>query len=371
MSRKLFIIPLLMAVIAIASAFETRVALGYTADELLKLTNQIQNENPGIKIEIRTDKEEYKVGEDVAIRFKADKDCYLALIDIGTSGKTLILFPNKWHSDNKIEKDKSYTIPPIGGDFAYKVLPPAGIEHIKVIATEDPVLSKVQSLQEELKQPIETSPDKGQVFLTMKDPGVVIKDIGVVFQKLDPKKWATKEHTFKISEATAERKPTPDEPPSAPPTSRPVEGSGIFKGKDGFYEIRYDSAKWQNSPGPGDVIETVFNHKTTEADVVVMSQAGKPAGPMESVKQAFLENLKGVASDIVVKEDKEIKVNNTPINYMVVSGKTENAAYTFHAYLWKGDSGVVEVVGSSPEKNFSQVKDDMEKFLNGLVILKP
>ncbi|MFH0958508.1 MAG: DUF4384 domain-containing protein [Pseudomonadota bacterium] len=367
----MFVLTMCALLLGMTTPFQIQMAFAYTAEELLKLTTQIKNENPGIKFDIKTDKDEYKVGEDVVIRFKADKDCYVALIDVGTSGKTIILFPNKWHSDNKIEKDKTYTIPPLGSDFAYKVLPPAGEEHIKAIASVDPVLSKIASLQEELKQPIETKPEKGQVFLSMKDPGLVLKDIGIVFQKLDPSKWATKEYTLKIVDAGAVSTSPPEPPPSVTPVTKPTEGTEVFKGKDGFYEIRYDATKWQASPGPGDIAETAFNHKSGDADVLVLVQPGQVSVPMETIKQAFLEIIKGVASDVVVKEDKEIQVNNTTVTSITVNGKSEGTPYCFHGYLWKGASGVVDVVGSCPESVYPQFKDDIEKFLNGLVILKP
>ena len=89
-------------------ALQIHEVFAYTLQDLLKLTKQIQNENPGIDFKIRTQKDGYKQGEDVVIEFITDKDCYLALIDIGTSGKTIILFPNKWHTTNKIEKGKIY-----------------------------------------------------------------------------------------------------------------------------------------------------------------------------------------------------------------------------------------------------------------------
>ncbi len=194
-------------------------------EELVKLSSQIRNEKPGINLELGSDKGNYQAGENVGFEFKADKDCYLALIDIGTSGRAIILFPNRWHPDNKIEKDKTYMIPPKGSDFAYTVQGPVGVERIKAIASVDPVLAQVESLQEELRValPAQTEsqqkPSQGQVFLSMKNPGAALKDIGIVFSKLDPSKWATLELTFKITEAglsPSAGQPQPDTP-AAPP----------------------------------------------------------------------------------------------------------------------------------------------------------
>ncbi|MGC8659619.1 MAG: DUF4384 domain-containing protein, partial [Desulfomonilaceae bacterium] len=130
-----------------------------------------------------------------------------ALIDIGTSGQTIILFPNRMHPNNKIEKGKTYRIPPEDGDFSYKTHGPVGIEHVMAIASIDPVLSKVESLQEELRRPLKQSTEPAQntpntgIFLAMKDPGTVMKDIGIEFNEVDPKKWAKVELTFGITNA--------------------------------------------------------------------------------------------------------------------------------------------------------------------------
>ena len=148
------------------------------------------------------------------------------MIDIGTSGRAIILFPNRWHPDNKIEKDKTYMIPPKGSDFSYKVQGPVGVERIKAIACVDKVLEKVESLQEELRVPLPAQtdtpqkPSQGQVFLSMKDPGAVLKDIGIVFSKVDPSKWSTVELTFKIADASQNPSTGQAQPPA--PAAVPV-----------------------------------------------------------------------------------------------------------------------------------------------------
>lgn len=372
MKRKISSLPLLILLVGVTSVFQTQLTLGYTLDELLKITSQIKNEKPGITFELKTDKEEYRVGEDVVIRFKADKDCYLALIDIGTSGKATILFPNKWHPDNFVEKDKAYIIPPLGSEFAYKVLPPAGLEHIKAIASIEPVMSKIESLQEELKQPIETKPEKGQVFLSMKDPGVVLKDIGIEFKKLDPSKWATKEHTFKIVETGPESKPTAGEKPTSSSRTKPAESTEVYKSKSGSYEIWYDPSKWKIGPSTNPASETAFFHYREDPSDIQVNVIYQPQSvPMPNVKKGFLGNLQKVASDIVVKQELEITLNQAPVTVMTVNNKIQGIDGVFQAYLWSGDSGVIQFLGVCVQDLFPELKDDIERLLNGLVILKP
>jgi len=200
--------------LAVSSAFAADLA------ELIALADKLKTENPGIQLTLATDKAEYQAGEKVAFEFTADKDCYLALIDIGTSGKTIILFPNKWHKDNKVEKGKTYKIPPNGADFAYKVEGPVGTERIKAIACVEELMFTVESLQQELKTPLEQNPAGGGTFLTMKNPEMVLKDIGIVMSK-DPTKWSALELQFKVASAVAPQAPAAVQPPVAAPQAAP------------------------------------------------------------------------------------------------------------------------------------------------------
>jgi hypothetical protein len=372
MKRKMFLMTLCVLLFGMSPAFQIQAVFAYTMDELLKLSNQIKNENPGIDFKIRLDKEQYKAGEDVVIEFMADKDCYVALIDIGTSGRTIILFPNKWHPDNKIEKDKIYAIPPPGSNFSYRVMGPDGEEHIKAIASVDPVLSKIDSLQEELKQPIETKPEKGQassgqVFLSMKDPGVVLKDIGIVFQKLDPSKWATVELPFKI--VNAGQAPPATSQTQQPSLSKPAESTEVVKGKGGFLEIWYDPNKWKVGPSSNPSAEFAFTHSAGDAYVNVIAE--RISVPIATLKKAFLENIRNVASDVTIKEEKEVRVNQEPFTSILLNCTVQGIPLTYYSYLWSGKSGAIQVLGFSGQNLFQDYRNDLEKFMNGLVITKP
>ena len=96
-----------------------------------------EKEHPFI-IDIWTDKKEYTIGDTLTIYVRSDKDCYLSLLDIGTSGKLTLLFPNSLYKDNFIQGGKTYSIPGDFWGFSLKVLAPLGIERIKAIATLKP-----------------------------------------------------------------------------------------------------------------------------------------------------------------------------------------------------------------------------------------
>ena len=52
---------------------------------------------PGeIKAELWTDQQFYKIGEPRVINFRASQDCYVTLLDVGTSGNVHLLYPSRF-----------------------------------------------------------------------------------------------------------------------------------------------------------------------------------------------------------------------------------------------------------------------------------
>jgi len=97
-----------------------------------------EEEKHNFNIDIRTNKKEYAIGDTLTIYIKSDRDCYLNLLDIGTSGKLTVLFPNSLSSNNFIKGGRTYSIPGDLGMFNIDVLEPVGVERIKAIATLEP-----------------------------------------------------------------------------------------------------------------------------------------------------------------------------------------------------------------------------------------
>ena len=98
-----------------------------------------------INITLGLDKEKVGPGDIVKVHFKADTDCHLTLIDIGTSGKMTRLWPNQFSgSDNLVKAGKSYSFPGPNDRFQFKVSGPEGLERIVAVATtkKDTIISE-------------------------------------------------------------------------------------------------------------------------------------------------------------------------------------------------------------------------------------
>lgn len=81
-----------------------------------------------------------RVGDLLRFNLRADKDCYLTLINLGTSGKITVLFPNQYRPDGFIQGGKVYQTGTKGElPFQIRATGPAGRELVKAIATLEPL----------------------------------------------------------------------------------------------------------------------------------------------------------------------------------------------------------------------------------------
>jgi len=173
------------------------------AKDIVAEAQKIQNSAKPFKIELWTDegKAAYKVGDKVNFLFKTEKDCYVTLIDIGTSGKVTKLFPNKWHESNKVDSGKTYRIPPVDSGFVFKVEGPDGMEFVKAIATLDPIKCMDKA---EVKS-------KGN-FEEFQQPKAFIKDIEMELAGQDSQRWSDTDVSFMITGTPASASTSTEKP---------------------------------------------------------------------------------------------------------------------------------------------------------------
>lgn len=81
----------------------------------------------------------YRLGDTVKFYVRANKDCYITLLDIGTTGKVHIIFPNNFQETNFVKAGKTIIVPQAIDYFDFKVTGKRGNEIVKVIATIEPI----------------------------------------------------------------------------------------------------------------------------------------------------------------------------------------------------------------------------------------
>ncbi|MFY9269453.1 MAG: DUF4384 domain-containing protein [Candidatus Manganitrophaceae bacterium] len=132
----------------------------------------------------------YRIGEKINIHFGVSRDCYLTLVNIGTSGKVTILFPNGLHRDNRVRAGEHHEIPGKEYGFEYALQGPPGVEKLRAVAT----LEKIDLLESHF------APDGG-LFRTV-SPMAGARDIAVIEKKVETMPagaWAEASWEFQLN----------------------------------------------------------------------------------------------------------------------------------------------------------------------------
>ncbi|HDD35810.1 MAG TPA: DUF4384 domain-containing protein [Candidatus Desulfofervidus auxilii] len=161
-------------------------------EEKVEGLQEIKNPESGFKVELWTDREDatYKVGDEIVFYFKTNKDCRLTLLNVGTSGKTHIIFPNKYQKDDLVKAGKVYRVPAKDARWVFKAEGPAGIDLVKAIAT----LEKVALVDKEDLKPA------GAVQEVKKPQSELAKDIAISLKPVNEKRWAEAEKIINVIE---------------------------------------------------------------------------------------------------------------------------------------------------------------------------
>jgi hypothetical protein len=92
------------------------------------------------RVEVWTDRGTggvYRVGEDVEIYIRADRDCYVIVYEVDTDGYLRLLFPYRCESDGFVAGGRVYRLRP-GYHGRYYVSGPSGVEYVHALASVRP-----------------------------------------------------------------------------------------------------------------------------------------------------------------------------------------------------------------------------------------
>ena len=91
-----------------------------------------------IKVSLSVDKQRVEPGDNIVLTFQADRECYLTIMDVGTSGRILRLWPNDYSgTDNKCPANTPVRFPAPQDRFRYRIAGPEGTERIIAYATAE------------------------------------------------------------------------------------------------------------------------------------------------------------------------------------------------------------------------------------------
>lgn len=100
-------------------------------------------ENPaqpfGVRVWMEGNRTELGIGELVVFHAESERDGYLTVVDLGTDGDVMVLLPNPFERENRIEAGQTFTFPSEEMGFDIPAQPPAGRGMVKAFLTPEPL----------------------------------------------------------------------------------------------------------------------------------------------------------------------------------------------------------------------------------------
>lgn len=78
---------------------------------------------------------QYLPGESVQLQIRANRDVRVSVLNVDALGRTTVLLPNTYTTDNQLQGNTVYSLPAPGANFRLQVNEPFGSNLIKVVAT--------------------------------------------------------------------------------------------------------------------------------------------------------------------------------------------------------------------------------------------
>ena len=92
--------------------------------------------------------------------------------------------------------------------------------------------------------------------------------------------------------------------------------------------------------------------------------------PMSSLKNIALINGRNAAPDIKVTKEEYRSVNGQQVLMLQLTGTIQGIKFVYFGYYFSGENGTVQLLSYTSQSLFNKYEADMEKFLNGLVMIK-
>ncbi len=163
-------------------------------DELVKVRTQ----GLPVKLEVWVNKGEdatYRAGEEVKIRFRANRDCYVVLYDIDTEGFLTLLYPEYPGHDGFVEGGRIYRLPRRGARYELVAEGPPGVEYIAAVAALTPLAYRLPWYLEESYEAVgyrgydDLEASISEVGVVRGDPYVAMSDIAYDILPGDIMEW--------------------------------------------------------------------------------------------------------------------------------------------------------------------------------------
>jgi hypothetical protein len=80
----------------------------------------------------------YRPGDTLTLSIRTNRDAFVSVVNVGSSGRVTVLFPNKHAPSNRVAAHQVVQLPADNAPYRIKVGGPSGYDLLKIIATARP-----------------------------------------------------------------------------------------------------------------------------------------------------------------------------------------------------------------------------------------
>jgi hypothetical protein len=120
-----------------------------------------------------TDKTTHKIGEPVKVFFQANRNGYVTLVNVGTSGKITILYPNAYTPNHAVKAGQTYSVPSQEDPYELTLGGPEGVELVYALFTTGPT----RFIEENLTKDTAFAPVNEKAEAITRDINLTVKKI--------------------------------------------------------------------------------------------------------------------------------------------------------------------------------------------------
>lgn len=175
--------------LAVGRAGAATLAAKLRAEAAAKRLADMQNPAQNFRVTLRMegDKTAFGIGEKVSFHATSERDGYLTLVDLGTDGTVVMLFPNAHQPAMKISAGQTLSFPTDDMDFELIIQPPLGRGMVRAFVTPTP-----------LDVPLEGEYTAGDERLAAAIAEAVARAAGTVSGAVRLDSWATSSLVYDI-----------------------------------------------------------------------------------------------------------------------------------------------------------------------------
>ena len=135
--------------VLIAILMILNVAPIYAYEDNPEVLGVIVNPTQPYQSSVWVSKANYSIGERISINYRTDRDAYVYIFDVDTTGKVSLLFPNIYSTNNYARSGMTYTLPD-SSNYYYSVSGPDGVDTIIMITVPQPLGVSIDWIQASL-----------------------------------------------------------------------------------------------------------------------------------------------------------------------------------------------------------------------------